>query len=417
MTRPMLRTTIALAVGTMPTISPAETLRALTSVQFVSNVPYRTQAEAARMLGVAHVRVGIRWNAVERPKYRYVWQPADARILPLLRGASGAPIITLFGSHPSYGPAGSVGPPTDGDALAGFVRFAVAAVKRYGVGTPADPVLYEIWNEPNTKTFWGSTPDPEGYARMATAACRAIKAAEPRATVIALAMEGTPVKAPYFVKAYNIDMYQQWADRAATAELMRCADGFSMHPYLPLPETNLRSEPALARFVAGHWTKPRPPLIVNSEWGYGTNVAKGRSLEDQARRDLRALLIGAGLKRRTNLYQSVDDQPDASQPSMGLVTYAGTIKPAGLAVQRLLRLIGDFEVEGVAALAGQPDVFEFTARTGRARARIVWNVGKPVSIKAAGTSALDLVTGAPRPLADGALLVDESPVLLMRTGD
>lgn len=43
---------------------------------------------------------------------------------------------------------------------------------------------FEVWNEPDHKTFWGGTPDPARYTRMLKLAYPVIKAADPESVVI-----------------------------------------------------------------------------------------------------------------------------------------------------------------------------------------------------------------------------------------
>lgn len=408
-----------LLILVMPTApAAAETLNDLVSVQIVSSVRFEDQVATARALGVHRVRLAIRWNDVERPKGRFTWRPSDDRINALLR-AGVSPILVLFGGNGGYksaAPDGG-GPPASGEALDGFGRFAAAAAARYRAVTPTRPILFEVWNEPNTKTFWGRPPDPEGYARMAEAACIAIKHVAPQARVVVLGMEGTPVKAPYRVAAYNIDIYQEWAARAATPTLTACADGLSMHPYLPAPEMQLSSDPQLRAFIAGHWTGSAAPIIVNSEVGYTIDAAKGRTDAMQAALDLRALLIGSGLGRVTNLYQSVDGGRDAQRPELtfGMATYDGRIKPAGLAVQRLMRAIGDYQIGGVAvvAAADASKVYRFDASLKQAKAQVWWSAGKPTLVAVpANAHAVDLVDGETKAITNGQLLAGPTPTLV-----
>lgn len=394
-------------VSPPPPRLPVEgTLNQLASTQFVGNVPFHNQLKAATALGFRRVRLAARWGDVERPRGRFTWRPFDDKIAALTR-AGISPIIVIFGGNGGY-----PGLMSEGEALTGFARFAGAVAKRYGTGTPERPILYELWNEPNTKTFWGRPPDPESYAAMAGAACAAIKGERPDARVLALAMEGTPVKRPYFVPSYNIDIYQQWAARAATPALMACADGFSMHPYLPTPEQVLRDDPRLRAFMAAHWSRKTPPIVVHSEIGYAINARKQVSAEDQAALDVRALLIGTGLDRVTNLYQSVDTARDTTRPdnAYGLVTYDGRVKPAGAAVQRLLRLIGDHRIGGVELLPG--DLYRFSAGRGPARAVVLWSTAPGRAKVTAGAAVIDLVGGAPVPVApDATVPVGPRPVL------
>ncbi len=406
------------AASIQPSIASAATLNQLASVQFVSNVPFDHQLRTAKTLGVHRVRLAAIWNAVERPRGRYIWRGTDARIGAVLK-AGFVPIITLYGTNDSYPSADGErnAPPIDGEALAGFAQFAAATVARYGIGQSGMPILYEIWNEPNIKTFWKRVPDPEGYARMAETACRAIRAVAPDARVLAFGMEGWPVKTPYRVAAYDLDIYQQWAMRAATPGLMACADGISFHPYLPRPEQVLEGEPLLRAYLAKVWRRTVMPLLANTEWGYPLSMKAGRDGEKQAAIDLRALLIGTGFGRVTNLYQAVDGgrDPARSDQAYGLVTIDGAIKPAGFAIQRLLGAIGNYEIDGVAPIAATPGLYRFDARRGSARAQVFWSTaaGATAIEVPAGAILVDLVTGAPGGWdANGRAVVGPNPLLV-----
>ncbi|OAN66502.1 cellulase family glycosylhydrolase [Sphingomonas sp. TDK1] len=396
------------------------TLRSLLSVQIVGNVPFDLQLATARKLGVGGVRMGMYWDRTEVRVGEYDWRQNDARVAAA-RGAGLWTILTLFGKAQGYVSADpTTRAPAGGDAQAGFARFAAAAAQRYGAGTAVAPVIYEIWNEPNTRTFWGgSGPDPEGYAGMATEVCEAIKAALSQATVSGLVMEGTPVKPAHFVPSYGMDIYQQWAGRAAEPRLMACLDAVSLHPYLNTPEAYLKDEPALERFFAEHPLRGRATRIINSEAGFAVNMAKGVAEDQQAALDLRTVLIYTARGRTTNLYQAVDTGSDRtnSELSFGLATTTGELKPAGAAIARLMQQIGDFEIVGITPLRDRPDLLMFTARRGGAHAYVLWSVASqaeavdPRDLPAPVTRGIDLVSG--RALALSApLMVGASPVLL-----
>lgn len=410
-----LAVAIALTALTHGT-ADAATLRELTYVQVVTNAPLNAQVSAARTVGVRGVRFAIRWTDVEKIPGRFDWAQADSKVRAA-KEAGLVPLVTLFGGNTGYrldpGVAGNT--PSSGEALGGFANFAGLAAKRYSAKPSSAPVAYEIWNEPNTKTFWGRPPEPEGYARMASAACRSIKAAVPTSKVLVLGMEGTPVKPPYVVKAYGLDIYREWAARAATPELMSCADGISMHPYLNPPELHYDLEPQLQRFIADHWRKAGQPLVAHTEWGYAIELKRGRTAEDQAALDLRALLIGTGLGRLTNIYQSVDTgiDPSRTDDTFGLVDRGGKIKPAGAAIKRLLDALGEYTAESVGKDPSNAKVYRFKASRGSAKAQVLWTSSGVASVKVApGGTAIDLVTGAPRAVDGGSVEVSPRPVML-----
>ena len=84
---------------------------------------------------------------------------------------------------------------------------------------------YEVWNEPNAKTFWYPAPDPAAYTKLLQAAYPAIKAADPSATVIG-GVVGWVIDSPGLAISpaeYVQDMYNDGAKGYF--------DALSYHPY------------------------------------------------------------------------------------------------------------------------------------------------------------------------------------------
>ncbi|MHB8669983.1 MAG: cellulase family glycosylhydrolase, partial [Acidimicrobiales bacterium] len=68
--------------------------------------------------------------------------------------------------------------PSNEADYADFVRAMVGRYQALGVHT------YEVWNEPNTSSFWPSGPSATEYTALLAAAYPAIKTADPTATVV-----------------------------------------------------------------------------------------------------------------------------------------------------------------------------------------------------------------------------------------
>ncbi len=108
-----------------------------------------------------------------------------------------------------------------------YAAYASAFAARYGSqGTfwathPALPRLpvqtYEIWNEPDSGTFWAPQPNPAGYADLYAAARNAIDSADPSARVII----GGLTQLPRFLPALL----------SARPALRGHIDGVGIHPY------------------------------------------------------------------------------------------------------------------------------------------------------------------------------------------
>lgn len=396
----------------------AETLTELASGQIVGNVEFEQQLNTAVEIGMRRVRFGIRWYEVEKRPNIFDWRKSDAQIA-MLKSRGMSPIITIFGGNELYQASTARGertaPSTD-QAYAAFSRFAAAVVKRYGATLSKNPVYYEIWNEPNTKTFWRPMPNPENYATLAVAACEAIKSVDQGATVLGLPMEGTPVKQPYYVKEYNIDIYQEWARRAATPELMECVDGIAMHPYRKSAETYIDDETSLQSYLSKFWNRSEKPLILNTEWGYSSAGQDGQ--ERQALNTIRAFVVGASFNRITNIYQLSDGGKDTAKENenYGLSTFTGEMKPSGYAVQRLLKEIGNYVPGHIDRSSKNVAVASFT--NGNEKAWVAWSTGfgsvplPPYTLKGDNV-VINLITGEKIPLPRDLRDVGTNPILIL----
>ena len=165
--------------------------------------------------------------------------------------------------------------------MAAFARWAAAAAVHFR----GRHVVWEIYNEPNGD-FWRPKPDAAEYTTLALATARAIREAEPSATIIAPAMSGFDWK------------YMESFLQSGVLEFL---DGVSVHPYRAPnqpPETAAadykRLRELIDRFAPASKRGKIP--ILSGEWGYASNT-KGVSLETQAafavRQQLCNLLNGA----------------------------------------------------------------------------------------------------------------------------
>jgi hypothetical protein len=133
--------------------------------------------------GADVAKQGLYWSQIERSPGSYNWKPFDAVYQAMLaRGIR--PLWVLF-EAPCWAqdkPAGCN--PTRrlhptrahyGD----FARFAAHAAQRYPVAKGL-----EVWNEENTRLFWGGKPKPKQYSSMLKRVAPAIHAADPGMPVV-----------------------------------------------------------------------------------------------------------------------------------------------------------------------------------------------------------------------------------------
>jgi hypothetical protein len=207
-------------------------------------------------------------------------------------------------------------------------------------------VLWEIWNEPNGN-FWSPKPSAAEYGALALAACKAIRQADPQATIIGPASASFP---------------WEFLGTVFQSGLLQYLDAVSVHPYRDNhhpPETAAADYRKLRQLIDA-WAPPSRKgsiPILSGEWGYPTHD-HGVSLETQAdfavRQQLVNLLEGIPLSIWYD-WKNDGNDPSDNEQNFGTVTHDLTPKPAYLAIQTLVRELGGFRVLRRLKLPNQDD--------------------------------------------------------------
>ncbi len=150
-------------------------------------------AAATRLAGGNTYRFGLDWRGVEPQRDQWSepnWLRAQ-RMYQALTDRGIKPVITI-GFAPAWARddpvldpfartctahRGCEYPPARA-MLDEWEEFAAEVARRFPLAA------IEIWNEPNIENFWRPRPDPERYAELLAHAHAAIKAVNPRATVL-----------------------------------------------------------------------------------------------------------------------------------------------------------------------------------------------------------------------------------------
>jgi hypothetical protein len=209
----------------VPSNGPLPTLGVNLAALRATGAWWKTAFGKYAQAGSSWVRVDVPWPALEpspgafsQPfldSMDYVVANASSRGMGVLFVVLGTPAwdqpADRSGATNVAVPGGNL-PPVDTSAYAG----AMAEVAGRFAG---QNVAWELWNEPNSQTFF-STRDPGAYARLACGAYRAIKSVAPNATVAAGALsQQDPI----------------WLARSYAAGLHGCFDVLSIHPYDQTP--------------------------------------------------------------------------------------------------------------------------------------------------------------------------------------
>jgi len=179
-------------------------------------------------LGVGWIRMDINWQNVERVEGEFDWSEPD--VLISTAQAEGFKILGTLVYAPDWAIDESVPANQSRFDVDAYARFAATAAQRYA----SQIDHWEIWNEPNIATFWGSEPNATAYGQLLSAAYTEIKSTAPQAQVILGGM-APALTAPGQISQVN------FLERLYAGGFGDNFDHVGMHPY---------SFPALPSFTA-----------------------------------------------------------------------------------------------------------------------------------------------------------------------
>lgn len=325
--------------------------------------------------GFRFIRMDFAWAGTERTQGQYDWAAYDSLTSQLEKRGLRA-IYILDYSNPLYEkPVASKNPLTGEDhfdtsspqhpeSIAAFAKWAAASAKHFR----NRHVIWEIWNEPNI-SFWKPKPDVEQYIALALATCRAVREADPAATIIGPATSGVPMD---FLESFCKSGVLDWLDAV------------SVHPYrnyIKPPESAAEDYVKLAALIERYAPAGKRLPMISGEWGYASHTS-GVSLETQAafaaRQQLANLLQGVPL---SIWYDWKNDGEEAKERehNFGTVWPDLAPKPAYRAFQTLTRELGGYRIERRAKTANKEYVLVFRNAAGEQKIA-AWTTGEPATV-------------------------------------
>src|ERR1044071_2090900 len=172
--------------------------------------------------GFKFIRMAFGWVATEPKKGEYHWNEYEELLSNLdQRGIRALFILDyshhlyeqeVTSPHPFNGaPHKTTASPQHPESVAAYSKWAAAAVAHF----KGRHVIWEIWNEPNIQ-FWNPKPDAHQYTELAVATCKAIREADPAATIFAPASSGFP---------------WEFLETLFQSGILKYLDAVSVHPY------------------------------------------------------------------------------------------------------------------------------------------------------------------------------------------
>lgn len=319
--------------------------------------------------GFGLVRMDFYWQNIESKPGIYDFSAYDAQ-LAQLRGMGVRPVWILDYTNTNYD---NNQPPQTSAGLQAFAHFAHAAAAHF----KNQGVIWEIWNEPNTKGFWSTGPNADQYATLVKAA-PAIRSADPKATILAGAI--STINLAYITQFLKDDP-------------LKDVTALSVHPYRQtMPETVIPEYAALHALLAENTPAGQKPIpIACSEWGYTTangSVTDAQQARYASRMYLVNLLSGVDL---TIDYDWKDDGPDPanSEHRFGIVRQDLTPKPAYTAVSALLNTLRGYRFQRGIAADGDTN-FKLLFVGPKGVALVTWS-SDPAASEQAQTPSIELV--------------------------
>lgn len=327
-----------------------------------------THFDLVESAGFGMVRKGLYWSRVEQAKGQYDFAWFD-EILALAKARGMVVSVTLYGNNPLYGHRQS-----DGVAIIseeqrrGFAKFAAAAAARYA----GEPVVFEIWNEPNLRQFWRvhpARPDKSNldamadeYTLLVQEVVPAMKAADPSV----------------FVSAGSISALWwesfSWFDRTVEKGILDSGiDAISVHPYgFEWPE--LAGPGGYATIRRKLADAGRTDIrLVNSEAGFPATdwiTDRGYSQEEAIRLQ-GALLIRQQLLDRLYGIDYTIWYEFRSADTYGIVGTGGDIRPAFTAAKTMGEQLQGYRLVGRVETA-RPEDFMLRFTNGRQDRIVAW---------------------------------------------
>ncbi len=362
--------------------------------------------------GFKFVRMDFGWTETEPAQGEYRW-PAYDELLGALDRRGLRAVFILDYSHPLYEetvtspnpmtkePYRNTASPRHPESIAAYSRWAAAAAVHYA----GRHVVWEVWNEPNGH-FWSPKPDAEQYTALALAASRAIRQAEPHATIVAPASSGFP---------------WDYLETFLKSGVLEYLDAVSVHPYRNPrrpPETAAADYQKLRAMIdryAPAARRGRVP-ILSGEWGYST-CTRGVTLENQAafaaRQQLANLYCGVPLSIWYD-WKNDGDDPKENEHNFGTVLPDLQPKPAYRALRTLTHQLAGYRIARRLSLAGEDDYALVCENPGQPDKLAAWTLGEAHSLRLRlaepGSGAFTAVASdgaAVSPKLDGSALVLE----------
>jgi len=214
-------------------------------------------------MGFRGLRRGIYWDQVEKENGVYDFSAWDKEFAHA-RDKGMTIIGCFFGNNKIHEDDGRGGIQTE-EGRKGFAAFAAAAVEHY----KDYPILWEIWNEPNVRTFWrndgmhNTEPFAEEYTALVKEVMKAVLQKHPDAFVMAGSVSN------YWQPSY------EWTGMCFQKGILDTGiKAWSVHPYGVKTPEEFAIGHKITRDLLAKYGKP-DLIMLNTERGFALREHQG----------------------------------------------------------------------------------------------------------------------------------------------
>lgn len=313
--------------------------------------------------GFKWVRVDVTWEHIEKKTGKYDFENSGYdRLNKELEKANLKPYYVLSYSNKLYENKRSIVTEDGRKAFSNFVKAATYRYRNQGA-------VWEIWNEPNSETFWNPQPGYKQYSQLVKEVAPVIKKQDHSGIVVAPAISGVS------------DESLVWLEKFFEEDTLSYIDAVSVHPYrYRSPETVFEDYNKLKKII-GHYTDKDIP-IISGEWGYSTVPTPYQKLTDlkQAEYLVRMFLVNSQEKIPISIWynwQNNGVDTNAKEQNFGIVRSDSTRKIGYLAVQNFTKQLDGYTFSRKIKASHSHDfVLEFKHKQGK-KLLVFWTTKSP----------------------------------------
>ncbi len=339
--------------------------------------------ELVARAGIAHIRDEMSWGSLEREKDTLVFPERYDQYVDAALALGIEPLLILDYSNRFYDEGNF---PASPEAQTGFARYASAVATKFRGRLK----YYEVWNEWSIGCGMRGKPKstPEVYAGLLEGTYRAVKEADPSATVVGLGGE-------------HSKNHIEYIDGMLAAGAVGTMDAASVHCYrYPRgPEaTDLLGELQNVTKVLGKHDGEQPLWVT--EIGWPTHVGpRGVRERVQAQMLVKtyAICMATGSVDKVFWYDFKDDglKREYNESNFGIVHHQDfnlAPKPAYIALATMTRLLRGAVFHEALGLGDDVAGFSFTAPDAP-EVTVLWTTGEKVRVKTSPLAGVTTIMG------------------------